>query len=110
MRRSRLAILTSVALIAVSLAASAQDKSPAEDQYMAAMDRMSKEMNQASSPDPAVSFAKKMMAHHQGAIDMSEVVLQHTKDPTIRKMAEKTIKDQQKEIKDLRAWAAKKGG
>jgi uncharacterized protein (DUF305 family) len=108
--RPQLLGLTAAALFAFTAVVGAQSKSPADDEFMTAMERMDKTMMQASDPDAAVSFAKKMIAHHQGAIDMSQTVLKHTKDATIRKMAEKTIKDQGKEIKDLQTWIAKKGG
>ncbi|MFX8645072.1 DUF305 domain-containing protein [Acinetobacter baumannii] len=51
-----------------------------------------------------------MIAHHQGAIEMSLTVLKETKDPMIREMAEKGIKEQSKEQAMLKEWIAKHGG
>ncbi|MCX7318378.1 MAG: DUF305 domain-containing protein [Hyphomicrobiales bacterium] len=48
-----------------------------------------------------------MVAHHQGAIDMSKTVLKETKDPMIRQMAEKGIKEQSEEQKMLEEWISK---
>ena len=64
----------------------------------------------ATDQDAARSFAKKMSAHHQGAIDMTRIVLRHSKDSEIRKIANKTIKDQEKKIKKIKGWIARHGG
>jgi uncharacterized protein (DUF305 family) len=50
-----------------------------------------------------------MIPHHQGAIDMAKVEIQYGKDPDLRKMAEKMVKDQEKEIADLQKWLKDKG-
>jgi uncharacterized protein (DUF305 family) len=97
---SQLLVFGAAALLDLTAVAFTQSKSPADDHYMAAMERMDQKMKQASDADPAVSFAKKMMVHHQGSIETGDTVLQHTKDPAIRKMAEKMKKDQSTEIKD----------
>ena len=83
---------------------------PADQEYMAAMEKMNKEMMAAKDPDAAKAFAKKMAVHHQGAIDMSKTVLKHTQDKEIRRMAQKMINEQQKEIKKLQSWIARHGG
>ncbi|PJJ54943.1 DUF305 domain-containing protein [Hymenobacter chitinivorans] len=55
-------------------------------------------------------FAHMMMAHHQGAVDMSALELKEGKDATLRAMAQKISDDQQKEIKDLEAIATRLDG
>ncbi|MBC6605420.1 DUF305 domain-containing protein [Hymenobacter sp. BT188] len=55
-------------------------------------------------------FAHHMMAHHEGAVDMSEVLLKNGKDATMRQMAEKIIADQKKEIAQLDAAARRLDG
>jgi uncharacterized protein (DUF305 family) len=54
-----------------------------------------------------VDFVQGMIPHHQGAIDMAKVQLQHGKDPELRKMAQKIISDQEKEIAEMQAWLKK---
>ena len=54
-----------------------------------------------------VDFVQGMVPHHQGAIDMAKVQLQHGKDPELRKMAQKIISDQEKEIAEMQAWLKK---
>jgi uncharacterized protein (DUF305 family) len=53
-----------------------------------------------------VDFVRGMIAHHQGAIDMAKVELEHGKDPDIRKLAEGIISAQEGEIKMMEAWLA----
>jgi uncharacterized protein (DUF305 family) len=75
--------------------------------YKQSMENMNADMQNGMDPDATKAWAKMMIAHHQGAIDMSRVVLHETKDSTIRKMAEKTTEEQQKEIKQLQGWLSK---
>ena len=68
---------------------------------------MMKNMNVPLTGD--VDFVRGMIPHHQGAIDMARVELQFGKDPEIRKMAEKMIADQEREIAEMKSWLAKRG-
>ena len=72
--------------------------------------KMNVDMKKGMESDPTKAWAKMMFAHHQGAIEMSQTVLKETKDPLIREMAEKAIKDQTKEQTMLREWISKHGG
>lgn len=66
------------------------------------MAKMMQQMN-ASKPigNTDHDFAHMMMAHHQGALAMSDILLRDGKDATMRQMAEKIKADQQKEIAEL---------
>jgi uncharacterized protein (DUF305 family) len=77
--------------------------------YKAANDKMHKEMGISFSGDADVDFARGMIPHHQGAVDMAKVVLAHGKDPELRKLAEGVITEQEKEIAFLRDWLKKRG-
>ena len=57
--------------------------------------------------DADAAFACGMIAHHQAAIDMAEVVLEHGKDPEMRRLAEEIIAAQGKEIAFMTDWLAK---
>jgi uncharacterized protein (DUF305 family) len=48
-----------------------------------------------------------MIPHHQGAIDMAKVELAHGKDAELRKMAQKIVDDQEKEIAQMQEWLKK---
>ncbi|UYZ64878.1 DUF305 domain-containing protein [Hymenobacter weizhouensis] len=72
---------------------------------------MAKMMQQMHAFKPAGNkdhdFAHHMMVHHQGAVDMAEVLLKEGKDATLRQMAEKILADQKKEIGQLEAVATR---
>ena len=85
------------------IAASASTKA-----YLGAAEKMHAPMMQGmQDPDPDVAFVRGMIPHHQGAIDMAKLELKYGKDPALRQMAEKMIKDQEKEQKDLKAFLQK---
>lgn len=77
--------------------------------FEAANDKMHKDMAIPFSGDADVDFVKGMIPHHQGAIDMANVVLAHGKDAAIRKLAADIIKAQEGEIAMMRDWLKKKG-
>ena len=47
---------------------------------------------------PDGDFARMMIPHHQGAIEMAKVELQFGTDPTLRRLAQEIIVTQQSEI------------
>jgi uncharacterized protein (DUF305 family) len=53
-------------------------------------------------------FMAMMIPHHQGAIDMAKVVLQHGKDEQTKKWANDVIREQQREIDEMQAWLNKR--
>jgi uncharacterized protein (DUF305 family) len=75
--------------------------------FMAANDRMHKDMAITFSGNADVDFVKGMLPHHQGAVDMAKIVLEHGKDPKVRKLAREIIKAQNTEIAFMKAWLAK---
>ncbi len=53
------------------------------------------------SGDPDVDFLAMMVPHHQGAVDMARLVLQHGRDPVTRQLAEEIIAGQTVEIDSM---------
>jgi uncharacterized protein (DUF305 family) len=80
---------------------------PSTKAYQAGMDRMMKDMMVPYTGDADVDFVRGMIPHHQGAIDMAKVVLEHGKDPAIRKLAEDIVKAQEGEIAWMQDWLKK---
>lgn len=85
------------------------DNSPASAAFRAANDKMHKGMDITFTGDADVDFARGMIAHHEGAIDMAKVVIAFGKDPEIRKLAQDVISAQEKEITFMREWLKKAG-
>ena len=57
-----------------------------------------------NEPNPDVAFAKAMIPHHQGAVEMAKVQLQFGKDEKMKKLAQDIIKAQEPEIKLMQDW------
>ena len=119
--------LLALAVVTAGTAAIAQDKpmmdhskmdhgsvapgapeSPAAKAFIAANAKMHKDMTMTFSGDADVDFIKGMLPHHQGAVDMAKIVLQHGNDPEVKKLAEEIIKAQNTEIAFMNSWLAKK--
>lgn len=79
-------------------------RTPAAKAYAQAMDKMHKDMAIEFSDNVGADFARAMIPHHQGALNMAQVALQYAQDDEIRRIAQKTIDDQTKDIKELRSW------
>jgi Ca2+-binding EF-hand superfamily protein len=73
--------------------------------YMDAMQAMMDGMaSMEMTGDPARDFALMMIPHHQSAIDMAEVLLQHSDDPDLTRLANEIVSAQQAEIEFLQNW------
>lgn len=64
--------------------------------------QMNERMMSAVGVDVSDTWVRKMIEHHQGAIDMSKIMLQQSPPADVAKMAQDTITKQEKEIGDLR--------
>ena len=74
------------------------------DSVMVVMDEGMRRMDGASPTDIDASFAAMMLPHHQGAVDMARLQLLCGKDPTLRRLAQSIIAEQQVEIQQMQAW------
>ena len=75
--------------------------------YQAANERMHADMAVPLTGDADVDFAQGMIPHHEGAIAMAQIALDHGKDEEIRQLAEEIIAAQKEEIAFLRSWLAR---
>lgn len=75
--------------------------------FIEANARMHKDMAIVFAGNADIDFVRGMIPHHQGAIDMAKIVLEHGKDAEIRTLAEGIIKAQESEIAEMQAWLKK---
>lgn len=82
---------------------------PVISAYREANGRMHTAMAISLTGNADVDFMRGMIPHHQGAIDMARIVLEHGSDPEVRKLAETVISAQEAEIQVIREWLAARG-
>jgi hypothetical protein len=76
--------------------------------YRAANTKMHRDMDISYSGDADVDYVLGMIPHHQAAIDMARVVLQHGKDEQTKRFAAEVIREQEREIAEMREWLKKR--
>ena len=75
--------------------------------YTRSMTRMHDEMMIGMGyNDPDTAFAKGMLGHHRGAVDMAKIELKYGIDEAMRQLAQDVITAQQAEIDVLNKWLA----
>jgi uncharacterized protein (DUF305 family) len=82
---------------------------PADKALAAPMKTMMNSMHVKTTGKPDEDFARMMIPHHHGAIDMAKVELQYGTDPELRQLATDIVAAQDKEIAQMKAWLAKNG-
>ena len=76
-------------------------RSPATVAFDAVAVRMHQDTAVSYTGDTDVDFLRSMIPHHRGAVDMARVVIQHGKDPQVRKLAEEVVAAQGREIAEM---------
>ncbi|MDB5588215.1 MAG: hypothetical protein JWP26_3185 [Devosia sp.] len=110
-------LLASALILALVLPVAAQEMkmdhgamatdSAATKAYKAANMDMHSAMEIDYSGDADIDFVRGMIPHHQGAIAMAKVVLEHGTDPEIKKLAQEIITAQESEIAWMQDWLTK---
>jgi uncharacterized protein (DUF305 family) len=65
-------------------------------------------MKGIANPDPDTAFVLGMIPHHQGAIDMADIVLKFGRDAHNQHLAREIIAAQKREIAEMREWLKQK--
>lgn len=84
------------------------DLTEAQAAYKAVNDTMHTAMADIPA-DADVAFMQGMLAHHRGAVGMSEVALKYAKDAKARDLAARVIAAQKAEIEEMEAWLKDRG-
>ncbi len=84
-------------------------ESPATLAFIEANAKMHTDMAIMFTGNADVDFIAGMIPHHQGAVEMAKIVLEHGTDPEVRKLAEGIIAAQETEIAWMTDWLAKHG-
>lgn len=103
-------ILVSLALLCTLAACSTtaqQTATPPVDIYANAMANMHANMHYTPTGDADADFVMGMIPHHQGAVDMAEILVKNGKDKELRRLGKDIIAAQKKEIAFMEAWLKK---
>ena len=83
------------------------DTKAMQQAYADGMDAMHEEMMAGiADPVPDMAFARGMLPHHIGAVDMAETQLKYGKNPEMLKLAQEIIDAQKAEIEQMQSWIA----
>ena len=106
--RFRFVLLCLIALLASSCQNSDSPAAPVDAALAQSMSTMHSAMHDVFLDGKAdADFARMMIPHHQGAVEMAKVELQFGADPILRRLAQEIIVTQQSEI-DVMNLALKK--
>jgi uncharacterized protein (DUF305 family) len=80
---------------------------PAGKAFAEANAKMHRDMNIPFVGNAEADFVRGMIPHHQGAVEMSEIVVKFGRNANVRALAEAIIKAQRTEITYMKDWLTK---
>jgi uncharacterized protein (DUF305 family) len=78
--------------------------SPSTKAFKEANDRMHRDMTITFSGNADADFVRSMIPHHEGAVAMAKVALEFGKNEQTRKWAVDIIREQEREIGEMKIW------
>ena len=81
----------------------------AANPYGPAEMKMHQEMMSAAGADASETWVRKMIEHHRGGVEMSQIALRSGATAAVRREAMKTIASQNREITNLNAMLTRMG-
>ncbi len=100
--RSGASRLSMVLLVALAAGGNAASSEGFQAMMNDATERMHAAMHVPFTGDADRDFARMMIPHHQGAIDMAMVELRYGKDERLKRLAQEIIVSQKQEIEVMR--------
>ncbi|MBD3785581.1 MAG: DUF305 domain-containing protein [Sphingomonadales bacterium] len=85
------------------------EAAPSTQAFIAVNAKMHEAMAVPMTGDADIDFIRGMIPHHQGAIEMAQVVRDYGDDPEVRRLADEIIAAQQAEIDWMVDWLEKHG-
>jgi uncharacterized protein (DUF305 family) len=74
------------------------------DHSSMSMDDMTKELKDLSGDEFDKAFLSMMIAHHEGAVDMAELLATNGKHAELKELGQDIISAQTKEIAEMKQW------
>ena len=68
------------------------------------MSEMTEQLKNKTGDDFDKAFIEMMISHHEGAVDMAELIPSRAKHDEVKKLGEAIISAQTKEIADMKQW------
>jgi uncharacterized protein (DUF305 family) len=79
------------------------------DQGLAATTNMQLVNHVSRTGNPDLRFVEEMIPHHSSAIDMANLALQKSNNPSVLKLAKEIVQAQAAEIYEFKIWLIQKG-